>query len=188
MVHLTIAILFFFAVVSCGYKSKIKEALTEKPQRNSPSSAEEKAEILGATRKITTAFVDGNWDAVLGSMDRRYYEQLGVSEENMDAALANIKKDFEESGVKFLRCEPIEPNEIHQLEPYTIAFVATKNEITVKGNTVAGTGLLIAAKYRGESNWRFLDGTSMERDEILDFYPELPRDCEIPAIKIEVKK
>ena len=188
MIHLTITILFFFAVVSCGHKSKIKEALTENPQRNSSSSVEEKAEILGATRKITAAFVDGNWDAVLGSMDRRYYEQLGISEENMDVELANLKKDFEESGIRFLRCEPIEPDEIHRMEPYTIAFVTTENEMTVRGTTVAGTGLLIAAKYKGESNWWFLDGTSMDRDDILNFYPELPRDCKIPAIKIEVKK
>jgi hypothetical protein len=189
MVHLTIAILFFFAVVSCGHKSNIIEGQTENPRRSYEQlDISDEAEILRASRKIAAAFVDGNWDVVLGSMDRRYYEKLGLSKENMDAELASIKKDFEESGVKFLRCEPIEPDEIHRLEPYTIAFVATKNEMTVKGTTVAGTGLLIAAKYRGGSNWWFLDGTSMDRDEILNFYPELPRDCKIPAIKIEVKK
>ena len=188
MVHLSIAILFLLAVVSCDHESKIKEAQPENPQRTSPSSNDEKTEILEASRKITAAFADGNWDVVLGNMDRRYYEQLGISEENLDAELAKIKKDFEESGVNFLRCEPIEPNEIHRLEPYTIAFVTTENEMTVRGTTDAGTGLLIAAKYRGESTWWFLDGTSMERDEILDFYPELPRDCKIPAIKIELKK
>ncbi|MCP4846604.1 MAG: hypothetical protein GY899_01485 [Verrucomicrobiaceae bacterium] len=89
MVHREIAILFFLAVVSCDQRAKEKKQELENCHRASPSSVDEKAKTLRSARKIAPAFVDGNWDVVFGSMDRRFYEQLGASQETMNAKLAN---------------------------------------------------------------------------------------------------
>jgi hypothetical protein len=90
--------------------------------------------------------------------------------------------------VRFIKFETSVPTEIHQLASYTIAFVPTEMEMAVNDSRMGGTGLLIAVKYKDASDWKFLDVSQMSRDEITDFYSELPKDCAISSVKIEIKK
>lgn len=145
-------------------------------------------DALKGANLITDAMIKGNWDVALKSMDPKVLQKMEVSLEELEDAVKEIKAQFAENGVKILKCVPKLPDEVIIEDSYRVTFLTTKMKMKVGETKVSGKGLLIGVKYNGQKEWKYVDATSMSREEIFEFYPELPGKVKIPKVGFEVEK
>ena len=155
---------------------------------NCTCSASEIMKVFDGAKKISTALEKGDWSVALNAMDPRYLSHLGITQKDLKEKVEELKMQFLESGVKFSKSIPRLPQKIIELKSYRLAFVTTEIAMTMKETKVTGEGLLIAVKYQGQNEWKYLDASSMPRSAILSFYSELPKDVVIPKVRIEIEK
>jgi len=145
-------------------------------------------DAVAGAEKIAAAMTRDDWDVALAAMDHKVLKQLGVDPADLAIAVEGIKKQMTESGVRITGCEVHRPAGVHELESYDVIFLPITTRMTVQDQKIRSKGFLVAVLYKDARDWVYVDAASMEREDLLRFYPELPKDVKLPERKTEIEK
>ncbi len=138
--------------------------------------------------KIVASVRKGDWSLCFKAMDPRMIVELGIDPEIMEEKIKEMQEQMEKMGMEVHEYIVKQSKEVYECESYDIVFLPTQMHMSLNGQEVRSRGFLIAAKYKGEKNWVYVDGGRKPPEELKRFYPELPKDVKFPESKVEILK
>jgi hypothetical protein len=129
--------------------------------------------------KLINCFNTGDVDTMFSLLPPKSIEAMG----GIAAGKATVKKvmeKFKQEGIEFAETAAGTPKFLAGPN-YEYVVLPTKSRLNHKGNGTSADSFTVqlGMRKRGETNWRFLDGSRMRRMK-QDFVPEFPRDYELP--------
>lgn len=164
----------FFALISCGYA--IAGTLNER------EGVELKAEIT----EMYGAFARGDAKLLLAKTHESVYKLAG-GKDAFEKMTQQAVEQLLNSGVKFISTELGAPTQTYLAGDEEVCFVPRISIMETQGKRTKSTGFMIAIRKRGESEWKYLDGSGLRRGSNLLYMllPELERGIVLPPNTVE---
>lgn len=129
--------------------------------------------------KLINCFNTGDVETMFSLLPPKAIEAMG----GLETGKATVKKvmaKFKEEGIEFQETVAGTPKFLAGPN-YEYVVLATKSKLNhkAKGASADSYTMQIGMRKRGETNWRYLDGSRMRRMK-QDFIPEFPLDYELP--------
>ena len=146
--------------------------------------AERKA-IAAEVEAMMSAFNNGNTEILLEKTHPILHDLVGGKDAFEKGAIRGVKIMME-TGIKIDSLKTELPNKLYKSGGNSVCFVPVSSVMTVGDKKIASTSFMIAAKNK-EGEWKYLDGTFVKTnpEQLRTFFPELPKDIDIPEVKIE---
>ncbi|WP_221029560.1 hypothetical protein [Actomonas aquatica] len=148
-------------------------------------SADETAQIKADIDSMFTLFEKGDASALIEHTHDSIYKLVGSKEvftQITEQALAMLKQ----TGIRFVESTTGEPGELYPAGDYELCFVPRTAIMEMQGQKLRTQSFMIAIRTKGESDWKYLDGSGLQQNPALlrTLFPELDESVETPAITV----
>lgn len=149
---------------------------------------EEIATIKKDMKSIMKATDEGDVSLIISSTHPSVMKLIG-GEENFKAMLEGTLKQLKAVDAKLISFDAGEPDETYKAGNSEICFVPQVTVMEIQGQRVKSAGYMIAIRDKGESKWRYIDGSAFRENQahLWTVLPDLPRDVRLPASFIEMQ-
>jgi hypothetical protein len=152
-------------------------------------SAEEKKAVVEKADAIQNAFDSGDSDTVIASTHPSLIKLYG-SREEFEARTRESMKTLLASKVTPVSRVWGEPTAVYSSGTDEVCFLPKVAVVQMGDKRTRSTAYFVAARTKGTSEWRFLDGTGLRKNPQLLWilFPDLPKDVVLPPSKAELIK
>ena len=149
--------------------------------------AEDSRYITAEIKAMMMAFNEGNADLVIKKTHPAIWKLSKVGQENFEKALKQGAKQIMEMGIKIDKLKVEQPTTFYKAGKESVCFVPMSSVMQMKDQKIASSSFMIAAKGE-QGEWKYLDGTFVRTnpDQLWTFFPELPKDVQLPETKMEL--
>lgn len=143
-------------------------------------------EIKEEIQLMYSEFEKGNIEILIEKTHESIYPLAG-GKENFEKITKAAVDQLMQVGVKFIESELGTPTEIYPAGKYEVCFIPRISVMEVQGQKAKSIGFMIAARTKGESVWKYLDGSGIRQNpQLLSMlFPDLDPNIELPTNTIE---
>ena len=149
-------------------------------------SNEESKAVTAEVEAMMRAFNNGNAELLIKNTHPVIWKLVGGQEKFEDTVLKAVKQIMD-MGVEIELQKVEQPSKVYKVGKESVCFVPMSSIMHIKDQKVASSSFMIAAKDE-KGKWKYLDGSFAKTnpDQLWEFFPELPKDVELPETKIEL--
>lgn len=150
-------------------------------------SVAESEELRGQIIAVTTAFENGNAEALIEHTHPSLYALTGGRDAFAEMTLQALVQ-LRETGIKFLHAEVGTPTPIYPAGDEEVCFVPRVSVMEIQGKKARSTTFMIAIRPIGGKEWKFLDGAGLRKhpDLLYKLLPKLERGIVLPPNNLEL--
>lgn len=150
-------------------------------------STKEKAALLEEAKLAQDAMNRGDLEAMMKYEHPAVFKLAGGKDEFEKQAKASLEM-LKTLGVKYVKTDFGDPTDTYDAGDNIVCFLPRTSLLDTNGKKVKSQGYWLAARTKGDTVWRFVDGAGIEanKDLLWMMFPDLPKDIHLPEWKQEV--
>ncbi|MGB2401995.1 MAG: hypothetical protein ACPIA7_01145 [Akkermansiaceae bacterium] len=148
--------------------------------------ADESRVITAEVKAMMLGFNEGNAELIIKKTHPAIWKLAG-GQEKFESSIAQAVKQMMDTGIKIDSLKVEQPSTFYKAGKESICFVPMSSIMHMKDQKIASTSFMIAVKGE-QGEWKYLDGTFVRTnpDQLWTFFPELPKEVELPETKLEL--
>jgi len=132
-------------------------------------------------------FERGDISTLLDKTHQSLFEYVG-GRANFEALTKGAIDQLMSVGVKFTSSELGTPDKLYDAGDCDLCFVPRTSVMEIQGKTVRSIGFMIAIRDKGQSGWKYLDGSGLRKnpDFLRELIPELEDGVVLPENTVQI--
>jgi hypothetical protein len=157
--------------------SPMASSVSDSSSRRSDVSEMER--VQDDVRSIQTAVYDGNVEVVIGYTHPKIIELLG-GQENAKVEFSALLSKLQSGGMKLESFAFPTPPTFMKSDASEFVIVPTLSVISTNAARVESLNYQVGNRKIGASNWTYIEGSRLNKQNVKDFLPDFPADYEFP--------
>ena len=162
--------------------------LTLSIQVHPESLGEDDVDLLhNDINRMFIAFEAGKVGPLLRKTHPSIYVLVGGKDKLEELTVAAVSQ-LREQGISFLSSELGDPTELYSAGKEEVCFIPRISLMEMQGSKVKSIGFLVAIREKGGSEWLYLDGSGIRKDQSLlwKLLPDLEKNISLPPNYFEM--
>lgn len=142
-----------------------------------PSATER---VRAEVKRIATAVIHEDSASILSLTHPKAIEASG-GRAALEAALPQFFAQLRQLNARLLNFEiPADPV-FHKGADREFVLVPTRIVMRLSGKKVDSLGFQLGVRARGDPQFRYIDGSKLSREIVLEWFPDFPKEVELPG-------
>jgi len=149
-----------------------------------PESDEDRADdkaIDAIMDKMGNCFRTEDFSFIIDNMYTPILEKFGGKEKAIEDSKAVVAQ-LKDQQMDFIYWHTVKPYDYYKGDSKKYAIIQYEMEMTYNGRKIKQTGYQLGIKTL-DTNWQFVNGDRLTHDIFQEFFPDFPKDVELPEMQ-----